>query len=326
MPLGSRGAERDGAQVPPSVPDGPMPRSSLRRRVIEKTNRFVALARAVADVDPSLIESTAVDLGRSRRYLAPVAWAAGTLVLVLGGVKLLLLNWRLSLIELVPAAWVWLAMWDIRRHGLRAEPFRDVTVGGVVLALLLMISVSIAAFWCNTVFGFAITHRQPRVGSAVREARPFLGRIAVMGSCCGVVVTAAVFLIPRISSSWVYVGALYGFYSLMLTVLVIVPARILGVRKERRTPTETVGYWAAGGALSAVAMTPGFVLDRIGLVMIGLPHLHVVGFIVLSVGAALYAAGMSSVRAIKLSMKLESPQGPASVNHREADGPTASAT
>jgi hypothetical protein len=52
-------------------------------------------------------------------------------------------------------------------------------------------------------------------------------------------------------------------------------------------------------------MAPGFVLDRLGLIMLGLPHLHLLGFVVLSVGAALYAAGLSSVKAVKLSMKLD---------------------
>jgi hypothetical protein len=51
-------------------------------------------------------------------------------------------------------------------------------------------------------------------------------------------------------------------------------------------------------------MTPGFVLDRIGLILLGVPGLRVVGFVMLSVGTALYAAGMSSVRAVKLTMKL----------------------
>ena len=56
-----------------------------------------------------------------------------------------------------------------------------------------------------------------------------------------------------------------------------------------------------------VAMGPGLILDRVGLILLGLPHLHVLGFVLLSIGTALYAAGMSSVKAVKLSMKLETP-------------------
>jgi hypothetical protein len=95
----------------------------------------------------------------------------------------------------------------------------------------------------------------------------------------------------------------------MLVSFVVVPARILGVKKRRLQPKETVGRWTVGGALSAVAMTPGFLLDRAGLILLGIPHLHALGFILLSIGTALYAAGMSSVKAVKLSMKLEMSPG-----------------
>jgi hypothetical protein len=56
-------------------------------------------------------------------------------------------------------------------------------------------------------------------------------------------------------------------------------------------------------------MTPGFVLDRIGIVLLGVSGLHVLGLLFLSVGSALYAAGMSSVRAVKLTMKLGTASG-----------------
>jgi len=52
-------------------------------------------------------------------------------------------------------------------------------------------------------------------------------------------------------------------------------------------------------------MTPGFVLDRLGLIMLGIPQLRIPGFVLLSIGTALYAAAMSSVKAVKLSIKFE---------------------
>jgi hypothetical protein len=91
----------------------------------------------------------------------------------------------------------------------------------------------------------------------------------------------------------------------MLVALVVVPARVLGVPKRRRSPKEALGAWMTGGALSAVAMSPGFILDRIGVVLLGIPGLRLIGLAVLSGGVALYAAGLSSVKAVKLSMKLE---------------------
>jgi hypothetical protein len=46
-------------------------------------------------------------------------------------------------------------------------------------------------------------------------------------------------------------------------------------------------------------MMPGFLLDRLGLVLLGVSGLRVLGFVLLSIGTARHAAGMSSVRAPK---------------------------
>jgi hypothetical protein len=284
---------------------------------------FVRGVRAVADADPGYIEATLLELGASRRYLAPVAWAAGTLVLVVRGARLLVSNWRLALIELVPAAWVWLVMWDLKRRGLRAPPLRDMTFGGVVLVLSVAIGASIVVFWLNVVFAFAITHERPRIRLAMRQARPFWAAVVRAGAGVGVILTAGLAVIPRIDSAWLYVAAVLGLYGLMLVALVVVPARILGVGKRRLPLRQAVGRWAAGGALSVVAMTPGFVLDRVGVVLLGVPHLQLLGFVLLTVGAAMYAAGLSSVKAIKLSMKLEPAAAhPSSHSRRAGEGLT----
>jgi hypothetical protein len=271
--------------------------------------RIAAATRAVADADPAEIESTTRQLGESRLYLAPIAWAAGAIVLLVRGVKLLASNWRLSLIELVPAAWVWLVMWDLRQHDLRSDAFRQITVGGTTVLILLAITASIAAFWCNTVFAFAITHPRPRIAPAARQARAHLVPIVLAGIVMGLALSLGAIVVPRIGSDLLYLIALVALYALMLVSFVVVPARILGVKKRRLQPKETVGRWTVGGALSAVAMTPGFLLDRAGLILLGIPHLHALGFILLSIGTALYAAGMSSVKAVKLSMKLEMSPG-----------------
>ena len=87
-------------------------------------------------------------------------------------------------------------------------------------------------------------------------------------------------------------------------------ARIIGVKAHKLPPKEAVGRIAVSATLSAVVMTPGFLLDRLGLILLGLHHFHIIGFAMLSIGTALYAAGMSSVKAVKLTMKL-TPTTPA---------------
>lgn len=272
-----------------------------------RLDRLIAAVKAVANADPHEIEAAAHELGTSRRYLAPIAWAGGTLVLLVRGVKLLVLNWRLSLIELVPAVWVWFVMWDLRRHALRSDAFRQVTPGQLLALVALTVTASIAAFWCNTLFAFAVSHPRPQIALAVRQTRPHLPRLAVTGAVLGALLALAAVGIPRIDSVLLYLAALGSVYAVMLVSFVAVPARILGAKSRRRRPTEAIGNWTVGGALSAVAMTPGFVLDRLGLILLGVPGLHLLGFVLLSIGTALYAAGMSSVKAVKLSMKLDTP-------------------
>lgn len=269
--------------------------------------RLASAARAVADADPADIEAAARQLGESRRYLAPVAWAAGALVLLVRGVKLLLLNWRLTLVEFVPAAWLWLVMWDLKQHALRHAAFRELTVGGTITLFVLAIAISVASFWCNTVFGFAIGRPRPRIRPAARQARPYRLPIVGAGVALGTLLGVSAIGIPRVETRWLYLAWLGGLYALMLTSFVVVPARIIGLRKQKLPPRQAIGRLTVGGALSAIAMTPGFVLDRIGLILIGSSHLRILGFVLLSIGTALYAAGMSSVRAVKLTMKLDVP-------------------
>ena len=269
---------------------------------------LVRLAQAVAEADPQTIESAARRFGESRPFLAPVAWAAGTIVLLVRGVKLLLLNWRLTLIQVVPAAWIWIVMWDLKQHTLRGAPFRQITLGGMIAVVVAAILVSIAAFWCNTVFAFAIDTPPPKIRPATRKANKHWIQITVFGTVVGLALGVAAAVVPRLDETWLYILTLGAVLSVMLISFVAVPARIIGRKPQKLPPKQAIGRTATGWALSGVAMAPGFVLDRIGLIMLGVSGLHVLGFVVLSLGTALYAAGMSSVKAVKLSIKLATPE------------------
>jgi hypothetical protein len=162
------------------------------------------------------------------------AWAAGTLVLLLGGIKLLVQNWRLALIEVVPAIWIWLTMWDLKPHTLRGLPFRHLTLGGMTLLFAFAVAMSVAAFWRNTVFAFAIdSPPPPRIRAAITQTRAHVRRIAA----CGVLVAAcsgsAVVVVPRVSGLWLYVLVLGAVYAIMLVSFVAVPARIIGAQSQK---------------------------------------------------------------------------------------------
>lgn len=274
----------------------------------ESAGRWVPLTRLVrgiTEVDPTAMESAARQLGGSRRWLTPVAWAAGTIVLLIHGVKLLVMNWRLSLIQLVPAAWVWLATWDLKAHLLHGASFAHLTLLERVAAAAAVVAFTLAAFWCNTVFAFAIdAPPPPRITPAVRKTRTRWPRIARPAFVIGVALAFATVVVPRVAGIWVFSLVLSAVLTVMVISYVAVPARIIGVKSRKLPRKEAIGRAAAAGTLSAVVMTPGFLLGRLGLILLGLQHFHVLGFVMLSIGTALYAAGMSSVKAVKLTMKL----------------------
>ncbi len=284
-------------------------RDRLATRLRNGMVRLVEAVAAVADADPEQIEATAKQLGSSRRYLAPVAWVAGMLVLVVRGIKLLLTNWRLLLVELVPATWVWVTMWDLRREGLRAPPLQKVTVEEVLLTVGFASVWALAALWCNCVFGFAITQRHAHLRPAIHHTWPHRWRLLAAALVVGTGVCAGFAFIPRLDSIWIYAGAVWAMYGIMLSSLVVMPAWVIGIPRHRFGPVETVQRWVTGWALAAVAMTPGFVVARLGGLLLDVRRgqFEVLGYVLLTVGAILYAAGLSSVKAVTLSMKLEIP-------------------
>ena len=263
------------------------------------------LVRAVDEVDPSKIESAARELGRSRAILAPIGWAAGTLVLLFAGMRLLITNWRLSLIQLIPATWVWLAFWDLKRHLLQGGAFREFPLPVLMAIAAAVMALTVVAFWCNTIFAFAVDGPPPpRIRPAAAQARQHGPEFLAAGLIIGAALAFTVVFLPRIAGVRAFTAVMGLVLGAMVISFVAVPARIIGVKKRRLPLTESVGRVAAGGALAAVAMAPGYFLGRIGLLLLGLQHFHLLGFALLSIGTALYAAGMSSVKAITLSMKL----------------------
>ena len=124
------------------------------------------------------------------------------------------------------------------------------------------------------------------------------------GLVVGSALAFATVVVPRIADAWVFNLVLSVVLGVMLISFVAVPARIIGVKKQKLPPREALSGAAVSGAVSALAMTPGFLLSRVGLILLGFQHLHIIGFAMLSIGTALYAAGMSSVKAVTLTMKL----------------------
>jgi len=285
--------------------DGDAGDAPLRRRdtAIRALGRIV---EGMRDADPAMIEAAAVQLSGKRRWLAPLGYVAGTLALVATGVKPLIANWRLTLIEVAPAAWIWLSMWNLKAHFLDERSVHPVHGWVLIPLALAIVAVAIAAFFCNAIFAFAIGGEPPpRIRSALAQARGHLGVVLRWGILFGIAHAFVLLWVSRYGKFW-YDFSLSIVVVAMMVSFVAVPAAILG-KREKRTTKERVGYAAVGGALSAIAATPGFLFDRIGLLMIGVHALRIPGIALLSVGVALQVAGTSSVKAVKLSTRLSAP-------------------
>jgi hypothetical protein len=96
-------------------------------------------------------------------------------------------------------------------------------------------------------------------------------------------------------------------YGILLTALVVLPAWVIGITRTHFGPVQTVQRWLTGWALGAVAMGPGFVVARFGGLLLDVRGVEWLGYVMITLGTVLYAAGLSSVKAVTLSMKLDIP-------------------
>ncbi|HEY5941918.1 MAG TPA: hypothetical protein VIT89_03550 [Solirubrobacterales bacterium] len=208
------------------------------------------LLEGIRSGDEADIARAIEDLSRSRRYLAPLAYAVGGVAMLLGGVRLLFSNWRLTLIQILPAVWIWLAMYNLRAHLLHGREFRELEGALVVLLIAAIVAITIGVFFFNAVFGFAIAQPgTPRVGRAIAEARKRLIPIVVTGGALGLALGLAVLLAPRAGEPWfaVSLGVVIG---LMMAAYVAVPSRLIGV-EPTASRRDRLSASAVGGLLAS---------------------------------------------------------------------------
>ena len=282
------------------------------------------LIRAVRDGDDAAVEQAVLQLSRSRRLFAPLALGAGALMMLFDGVKLLVTNWRLTLIQVLPAMWIWLALLDLKAHALRGKSFHAVHGPVVILLVLAVAAITAASFFLNAVFAFAIAGPGPPViRPAFTRARSSLAVVLGWGAAVGLCLGVSTMVLVRWGSWW-FTVSLSIVIAVMMICYVAVPARLIGV-KTSGSKRDKLTLTAVGGAISAVVCTPPYALGRIGLLMLGSRALFIPGIIIIAVGLTLEAGATSAVKAVKMSAKLlpghqqapgdQAPPGDAS--HRE---------
>lgn len=285
-----------------SEPLAAPPVGSRRVRWSAQGRRFI---RAIRESDEAQLEAAVLELSRSRRLLAPLALAVGAFAMLFDGLKLLVTNWRLTLVQVLPAMWIWAAMIDLKAHLLHGDSLH-VLRGPVLIPVVLAITaITAASFYLNAVFAFAIVQPgRPEIRPAFTQARSHLGVVLGSGAAVGVGLGLSTAVFTRWGNWW-FAISLSVVIAVMMVCYVAVPARLIGVKpsySKRDKLTATV----VGGAIGAVVCTPPYLLGRIGLIMLGSHTLFIPGVILIAVGLTLQAGATGAVKTIKMSAKLGS--------------------
>ncbi len=276
---------------------------SAKRQAAGLWKRIRSLISAIEQGDDAQIRDAVLRLSRSRRMFAPLAFTVGAFALLFDGLRLLVSNWRLTLVQVLPAMWIWLAMFDLKVHVLQGKSL-PVLRGPILIPLgLLVVTITMASFFLNAVFAFAIARSgPPQIRPAVDEARRNLVPILVSGAIVGVLLALSTLVVTRAQRPW-FVLCLGIVVGLMMVCYVAVPARLIGV-KPTQSRRDKLWTTAVGGALGATICTPPYLLGRLGILMLGSRVLLIPGIFVIAIGVTLQAGATGAVRAIKMSTKL----------------------
>ena len=254
------------------VTDEPPPPS---RRVVIGT-QFGRLVRAIRTGDEAMVERTVLALSQRSRWLAPLAMLVGAFAMLFQGVKLLFTNWRLTLVQILPAMWIWAAMLDLKAHALHGKSFHLLRGPLLWLVLLVIAGLTAGSYFLNAVFAFAISKAgAPQIRPAFTEARRHVRTVLAWGVVVGLALGFATMVVDRWGKLW-FSLTLSSVVAVMMVTYVAVPARLIGMKSERSTRDKLTAS-AVGGAVGAVVCTPPFALGRVRDPHVGVPHLPLSG-------------------------------------------------
>ena len=284
-------------------------RRRSRREVLARQGH--ALIDAIREGDEKKIEASVLALSRSRRIFAPLVFGVAAFVMLFQGLRLLFTNWRLMLVQVLPAMWIWAAMFNLKGHVFKGKEFVN-WHGPLALFLMVVITlITAAAFYLNAVFAFAISQPgAPKIRPAFTLARRHLGVVLGAGLVVGLALAVSAVVVPRWGLGWFTLSAGIVIGVMMLTY-VTVPARIVGL-KPSGSRRDKAAAAVIGGALGAIICTPPYLLGRMGILLLG-SHLVIVfaiGVVLLSLGLTLQAGATGAVKAIKMSAKLAAGDPP----------------
>jgi uncharacterized membrane protein len=207
-------------------------------------------------------------------------------------------------IQVPPAMWIWLAMYDLRGHLLHDRSWHAIRGPIVTPIVVAVVAITAGCFYLNAVFGFAISQDgKPEVRPAIAEARRHLRAIFTSGGVVGLALGLTVTVVTRAHRPW-FTLCLSVVIGVMMIAYVAVPARLIGVGKGNVSRRDRLSASVVGSLLGAVVSTPAYLLGRIGLLMIGSPFLRFPGILIFLIGFTLQAGATSAVKAVKMGAKL----------------------
>ncbi len=292
----------------PSGPGGPPEPESAPGSSVSRRQRMGASFRRLTDAirrgDDAAVEQAVLQLSRRRRWLAPLGMIVGAFLMLFQGVKLLYTNWRLTLVQIVPAMWIWIAMLDIKLHVLHGKQFHVIRGPILIPCVLAVTALTAASFYLNGVFAFAISvPGRPEIRPAFGRANHHLRVILLWGCTIGLALSFSALITTR-WGHWPFVISQSIVVGIMMLCYLAVPARIVGVEKKNQSRRDALAATAVGGALGAVVCSPPYMLGRLGILMLGWPYVFWLGVILIVLGATLQTGATSAVKAVKFSAKL----------------------
>ena len=280
-----------------------------RSRRAAVTAHMGRLVRAIRDGNESMVEESVLALSRTRRVFAPLAFVVGAFVMLFVGMKLLFSNWRLALVQVLPAMWIWFAMLDLKAHVFRGRSFH-VLRGPVLIPIVLAIAaITATTFFLNAVFAFAITAPPPpKIRPAFRQARSHLLVVLGFGGFVGLLLGLSAVVVARIGLGW-FALSMSVVIGVMMLCYVAVPSQLIGL-KPTQSRRDKLAASAMGGLVGTLVCTPPYAISRAGILMLGSQLLFIPGLFVVTLGVTLQAGATGSVNAIKMSAGLLAKQQP----------------
>jgi hypothetical protein len=273
------------------------------RRRLRIGASIARLVDAIRRSDDAAVEQAVLQLSQRRRWLAPLALIVGALIMLFQGVKLLYTNWRLAVIQIVPAMWIWIAMLDIKLHVLHGKQFHVIRGPLLIPCILGVIALTAASFYLNGVFAFTIAvPGPPKIRPAFSRANRHIGSILAWGCSIGAALAFSALIATR-WGHWPFVISQSIVVGIMMLCYLSVPARIVGIEKTPNS-RDKLAATVVGGAIGAVVCSPPYLLGRFGILMLGWRYLFWPGVILIVIGAALQTGVTSAVKAVKFSAKL----------------------